>query len=284
MNPGAATWTSSSIPAAVTSTPPEADSSVAESCAASASAIRRGGMRIGRASFIARLVARSPCDGSAGRSTSIRGRDAASTAGTVPARSARSQASARSVVKRERIERTTPTESAAPGSSTLARSVIRRGLRAAAPTSTTRSTSASRTGPSNTARAATTAAAGSCASRMCVRMSSAAPASRATSAACAAVRCIAAGMGSSVLQNASHRSVSPGLMSGTRSSAKPQSPLYTRPGPSGSDASETRNAWLRSACLTGCASSRNGPTSCGPSPMSGPGNRSRKSSSPWKTS
>jgi hypothetical protein len=40
---------------------------------ASASAICSGDRRMGRASFMARLVARSPCSGLAGRSTSTSG-------------------------------------------------------------------------------------------------------------------------------------------------------------------------------------------------------------------
>jgi hypothetical protein len=72
-----------------------ADGSVASavSSVARAVAIANGAIRYGRASFIARLVARSPWTGSAGRSTSTAGRTASSGhVGSAPAATARSHA------------------------------------------------------------------------------------------------------------------------------------------------------------------------------------------------
>ena len=73
----------------------EAASAVASatSSAASASAIAVGAIRYGRASRIARLLAKSPWTGSAGRSTSTAGRTAPSgQAGNAPPATARSHA------------------------------------------------------------------------------------------------------------------------------------------------------------------------------------------------
>ena len=67
MNPGGAT-------AADAIGPPPAAASSPPSAATMASAIASGGRRSGRASFIARFVARSPCSAFAGRSTSTDGR------------------------------------------------------------------------------------------------------------------------------------------------------------------------------------------------------------------
>ena len=68
-----------------------ADSAVKAS--ARAPAIAAGAMRYGRASFIARVLAKSPWAGSAGRSTSTAGRtDPSGQVGRVPASTARSQA------------------------------------------------------------------------------------------------------------------------------------------------------------------------------------------------
>ena len=65
----------------------------AVSSAASAAAMASGAIRYGRASLIARLLAKSPCTGSAGRSTSTAGRSAsAGIAGSAPLATVRSQA------------------------------------------------------------------------------------------------------------------------------------------------------------------------------------------------
>ena len=88
---------------------PPADAPVAApaaSSAASASAIVRGGMRQGRASLIARLLARSPCSGLAGRSTSTSGLSAAASAGSAPLASARAHASSIAARTRDRSEGT----------------------------------------------------------------------------------------------------------------------------------------------------------------------------------
>ncbi len=72
---------------------------------ASAVAIASGACRYGRASFMARLVARSPCSGFAGRSTSIAtGAPSAGSAGNEPSAMAASQARPISTRARARIE------------------------------------------------------------------------------------------------------------------------------------------------------------------------------------
>ena len=70
------------------------------SSAASAEAIAIGAIRYGRASLIARLLAKSPCSGSAGRSTSTLGRSSSASPGSAPASIARDQA--RSIASRTR--------------------------------------------------------------------------------------------------------------------------------------------------------------------------------------
>ena len=100
--PGGATSTDAIGEPAVPASAPVVASISAASSAAIASAIRRGAIRYGRASFMARLVARSPCSGLAGRSISTGGSSAPSggAAGRAPDATARAQA--RSTARRAR--------------------------------------------------------------------------------------------------------------------------------------------------------------------------------------
>ncbi len=76
---------------------------VVTSASTRAVAIARGGRRSGRASCIARFVARSPCSALAGRSTAMAGRSwSAGCAGSVPAASAAFQACSRASRTRAR--------------------------------------------------------------------------------------------------------------------------------------------------------------------------------------
>ena len=86
MNPGGATSAAS-----MTDGRPSGPGS-RTSLAARSVAISSGARRYGRASFMARFVARSPWSGSAGRSTSTAGRWSAASSGRAPLRTASSQA------------------------------------------------------------------------------------------------------------------------------------------------------------------------------------------------
>jgi hypothetical protein len=85
-NPGGATSTASTGDVDPRSEPSRT------SFAARSVAISSGALRYGRASFIARLDARSPCSGLAGCSTSTVGRSSVSIGGRAPSSMARDQA------------------------------------------------------------------------------------------------------------------------------------------------------------------------------------------------